>query len=57
MIDYKGIIENLRDEDVIQLMKHFGVTDYKDTDSAISLANYIKNEKGWGLYYASSNND
>lgn len=29
----------------------------KDTDSAISLADYIKNEKGWGLYYASSNND
>ena len=29
----------------------------KDTDLAISLADYIKNEKGWGLYYASSNND
>lgn len=29
----------------------------KDTDSAISLADYIKNEKGWDLYYASANND
>lgn len=29
----------------------------KDTDSAISLADYIKNEKGWGLYYASASND
>jgi hypothetical protein len=28
----------------------------KDTDSAISLADYIKNEKGWGLYYASASN-
>lgn len=29
----------------------------KDTDLAISLADYIKNEKGWGLYYASASND
>lgn len=29
----------------------------KEADSAISLADYIKNEKGWGLYYASANND
>lgn len=29
----------------------------KDTDSAISLADYIKDEKGWGLYYASASNN
>lgn len=42
--------------DSTDLKKPIELTE-KDTDSAISLADYIKNEKGWGLYYASSNND
>lgn len=55
MIDYKGIIDNLRDEDVIQLMKHFGVVDYKDTENAIIFPTICHNsnpsESSLKLYY------
>lgn len=47
---YCRIIDSTDSKKPIELVE-------KDTDSVISLADYIKNEKGWGLYYASTSND
>ncbi|MBR4155375.1 MAG: hypothetical protein IKU01_01550 [Bacteroidales bacterium] len=55
MIDYKGIIDNLRDEDIIHLMEHFGVRNYKNTENAIIFPTICHNsnieEASLKLYY------
>lgn len=55
MIDYKNIIDNLREQDIIQLMKHFGVKEYKDTEGAIIFPTICHNanpeDASFKLYY------
>lgn len=55
MIDYKGIIDNLREEDIIKLMAHFGATNYKNTETALIFPTICHNsnpdEASMKLYY------